>query len=67
MAAAKPDKIVLMKNSTLKYMQQGLQAGDYKGEVEVIEDPLEFYSNIEHTLAAGDLVVMQNDWTDNYL
>lgn len=65
-AAAKPDKVVLMKNSVLKYIQQGLEAAQYKGEVEIIDDPLEFYSNIEHTLAAGDLVMIQNDWTDNY-
>lgn len=65
-AKAKPDQVVLMKNSVTKYIQTGLENGDYQGEVKVEADPLEFYTNLEHFVAAGDLVLMQNDWTDNY-
>jgi UDP-N-acetylmuramoyl-tripeptide--D-alanyl-D-alanine ligase len=65
-AKAKPDKVVLMKNSATRYIQQGLQTGDYQGEVTVEADPLAFYTNLEHFVAAGDVVLMQNDWTDNY-
>jgi UDP-N-acetylmuramoyl-tripeptide--D-alanyl-D-alanine ligase len=65
-AAAEPDLVVLMHNSVTGYMQEGLQKAGFKGEVRIENDPLDFYSNLKHFVAAGDLVVMQNDWTDNY-
>jgi len=65
-ANANPDVAVLMQNSVAPLIQEGLQAGDYKGDVQVEQDPLEFYTNLKHFVAAGDLILMQNDWTDNY-
>jgi len=65
-AAAQPDMVVLMQNSVTKYIQEGLAKGEYAGEVYVEADPLHFYTNLEHFVAAGDVVLMQNDWTDNY-
>ncbi len=63
---AHPDTVVLMQNSVTSYIRQGLEAGGFGGVVRIEEHPLEFYTNLEHFLARGDLVVMQNDWTDNY-
>jgi len=65
-AAAKPDVVVLMQNSVTDYIRKGLEAGKYKGEIRIEENPLDFYTNLEHFVAAGDVVLMQNDWTDNY-
>ncbi|MDB5176284.1 MAG: hypothetical protein JWM81_1142 [Candidatus Saccharibacteria bacterium] len=65
-AEANPDMVVLMKNSVTGYIKAGLAEKNYRGELRVEEDPLYFYTNIGHFVAAGDLVVMQNDWTDNY-
>lgn len=65
-AATKPDKVVLMGNSVTNYIRAGLRAGDYEGEVEVEDDPLAFYTGLEHLVAAGDIWLLQNDWTDNY-
>ena len=65
-AAAAPDKVVLMQNSVTPAIQSGMETGGYKGELVIEDDPLNFYTNLEHTVAAGDLLVMQNDWTDNY-
>jgi UDP-N-acetylmuramoyl-tripeptide--D-alanyl-D-alanine ligase len=65
-AASEADLVVLMKNSVTDYIKQGLKEAGYRGEVRVESDPLEFYSNLSHFVAHGDLVVMQNDWTDNY-
>ncbi|HVS58832.1 MAG TPA: Mur ligase family protein [Candidatus Saccharimonadales bacterium] len=65
-AAAAPDRVVLMKNSATKAIQAGLRKGGFKGKVDVENDPLEFYTNLPHYVAAGDVVMMQNDWTDNY-
>lgn len=65
-AAAKPDKVVLMKNSTTPHIRGGLKTGEYKGEVVIEDEPLNFYTNLEHIVASGDLILMQNDWPDNY-
>lgn len=63
---ANPDKLVLMQNSVTRYIVKGLEDGSYKGDLQIEADPLAYYTNLEHTLAGGDLVVLQNDWTDNY-
>lgn len=65
-AAAAPDIVVLMQNSVTDYISQGLAAGNYKGELRIEANPLDFYTNLNLFVAAGDLVLMQNDWTDNY-
>ncbi len=65
-AKANPDMVVLMKNSVTDFIKKGLKAGDFKGELRIEDDPLDFYTNLTHFVAAGDLVVMQNDWPDNY-
>jgi UDP-N-acetylmuramoyl-tripeptide--D-alanyl-D-alanine ligase len=65
-AAAKPDLVVLMQNSVTSFIVRGLEEAKYRGELQVKDNPLEFYSNLTHFVATGDLVVMQNDWTDNY-
>lgn len=65
-AAAKPDIVVLMKNSVTPNIQAGLTAGGYSGEIRIEDRPLEFYTNLEQFVTAGDVVLLQNDWTDNY-
>ncbi len=63
-AQANPDQVVLMKNSATDMIQHGMAS--YKGEVIIADDPLKYYENLELTLANGDIVLLQNDWTDNY-
>ncbi len=65
-AAANPNLVVLMQNSVTGYIQAGLVAAGYEGEVLVQADPLDFYTHLDHFVAEGDVVLMQNDWTDNY-
>lgn len=65
-ADAKPDKVVLMKNSVTAFIQAGLTAKEYSGEVVIEDDPLRFYTHLDQVIAVGDVVLMQNDWTDNY-
>ena len=65
-AAAKPDMVVLMQHSVTSFIQKGLEAGDFKGELLLESDPLNFYNNLSLFVATGDLVLMQNDWPDNY-
>ncbi len=65
-AAAKPDIVVLMQNSTTQHILKGLKEAGYAKEIRLEDDPLDFYSNLASFVAAGDVVLMQNDWTDNY-
>lgn len=60
------DVVVLMQNSVTQYLQQGLTQREWQGELRIESDPLEFYTNLEHFVSHGDVVMMQNDWTDNY-
>jgi UDP-N-acetylmuramoyl-tripeptide--D-alanyl-D-alanine ligase len=61
------DEVVLMKNSVTPYIEQGLEYGEFAGTLTIVEDPLGFYQQLDQRLAKGDLVLMQNDWTDNYV
>lgn len=65
-AKAQPDMVVLMKHSVTKDIVHGMSKGGFKGELKIEEDPLHFYNNFDQFIAAGDLVLMQNDWPDNY-
>lgn len=65
-AQAHPDVVVLMENSVRGYIERGLHKAHYAGDLRVEPHPLDFYTNLAHFVAAGDLVVMQNDWPDNY-
>lgn len=65
-AEAKPDVVVLMKNSVTQYIEAGLRNKNYQGEIRIETKPLEFYTNLDQFIAKDDLVLMQNDWTDNY-
>jgi len=65
-AEAKPDVTVLMHNSVCHIIESSLKHHGYKGELRIEPDPLHFYQNINYEIAAGDVVMMQNDWTDNY-
>lgn len=65
-AAAKPDMVVLMEHSVTPFIQKGLEKAGYAGELLLESDPLNFYNNLNLFVATGDLVLMQNDWPDNY-
>lgn len=65
-AKAQPDRVVLMQNSVTEWIKTGLVEEKFRGELIEQSDPLKFYSSLEHFLAVGDVVLMQNDWTDNY-
>ncbi len=65
-AKAKPDRVVLMNNSTTSSIQAGLFNEVFKGEIIIENEPLRFYQNLNLMFARGDLVLLQNDWPDNY-
>ena len=60
------DVVVLMQNSVTEHILSGLHKAKFKGHITIVENPLQFYTNLDQFVAAGDVVLMQNDWTDNY-
>ncbi len=65
-AKSAPDIVVLMQNSTTEDILSGMKVNKYGGEIIIQNNPLQFYSNLDQFVAVGDVVLMQNDWTDNY-
>ncbi|MBX6334449.1 hypothetical protein IRY61_03875 [Candidatus Saccharibacteria bacterium] len=65
-AEARPDMVVLMQHSVTEDIKKGLLDAGYKGELLIESDPLNFYQNLSLFVANGDLVMLQNDWPDNY-
>lgn len=65
-ANSQPDIVVLMDNSVRPIIQRAMESNGYKGNIIIEPDPLKFYTGLEHIIVAGDVVLMQNDWTDNY-
>jgi UDP-N-acetylmuramoyl-tripeptide--D-alanyl-D-alanine ligase len=66
LVAESADVVVLMKNSVTEFIKTGLAEKKFTGSLIEVDNPLEFYTNLEHFVAMGDIVLMQNDWTDNY-
>lgn len=60
------DIVVLMHNSVTEFIIAGLSEANFKGELLIMDDPLKFYKHLDQLTAKGDVVLMQNDWTDNY-
>lgn len=60
------DQIVLIRNSTTEHILKGLEDKKFRDEITIVDDPLNFYENLAAFAATGDLILMQNDWTDNY-
>lgn len=65
-AQAKPDMVILVQHSVTDDIAHGLRGGKYEGELIIEDDPLNFYNNLDQFVAADDLVLLQNDWPDNY-
>jgi UDP-N-acetylmuramoyl-tripeptide--D-alanyl-D-alanine ligase len=65
-AKAQPTEVYLMQNSVVDYVVQSLLASNYSGKLKVIDEPLQFYTNIENIVAKDDIVMCQNDWPDYY-
>lgn len=60
------DEVILMRNSTTSLIEAGLANRNFKGVLRKVDDPVEFYESFEHLVSDGDVIVLQNDWTDNY-
>jgi len=60
--------VVLVKNSVTPYIKEGLiNAGFNKENIFTFSSMMEAQNNLGKILRAGDVVLFQNDWPDNYV
>lgn len=60
------DLVVLIRNSVTPIIEAGLKEGKYKGKLLWFEDALECYNSLDSFTTPGDVVLLQNDWPDQY-
>lgn len=66
LAKASIEKIILIKNSVTPYIEQGLKEAEYKGEIIWFDDALTAFAALPYLTAKGDIILLQNDWSDQY-
>lgn len=66
LADAGIEKVVLMRNSVTPYIEEGLKAANFKGDLQYFEDMPKALTALVHMTASGDIVLIQNDWPDQY-
>lgn len=66
LAKAGIEKVVLIKNSVTGYIAQGLQESSYNGEIIWFDDGLIAFAALPHFTVKNDVVLIQNDWPDQY-
>ena len=60
------DQVMLIRNSVTPFMADGLKEKGFKGEVIWFSDGPAAYASLPQRTVSGDVVLMQNDWPDNY-
>jgi UDP-N-acetylmuramoyl-tripeptide--D-alanyl-D-alanine ligase len=66
LAQAKIEKIVLIKNSVTPYIEEGLKERKYEGDILWFDDALSAFAALPNLTVKGDVVLLQNDWPDQY-
>ena len=66
LAEARIEKVVLMRNSATPFIEQGLHEAKYAGEVIWFDDMLAAISALPHLTIPSDVILIQNDWPDQY-
>ena len=72
LARAGIEKVVLIRNSVTPFIEMGLQeeksrlGGQDQGEVLWFEKALDAFSALPNLTVKGDIVLLQNDWPDQY-
>lgn len=66
LAKAGIEKVVLIRNSVTPYIENGLKESKYEGEIIWFDDALTAFSALPNLTVSGDVVLLQNDWPDQY-
>lgn len=66
LARAGIEKVVLIRDSVTPYIEEGLKAAHFAGDVVWFDDMPQALSTLSHSTVSGDVVLIQNDWPDQY-
>lgn len=66
LAKAGIEKVVLIRNSVTPFIYEGLKNADYKGDVLWFDDALVAFAALPKMTVKGDILLIQNDWPDQY-
>lgn len=66
LAQAGIEKVVLITNSVTPWIEAGLNENSFGGEILWFDEALDCYNSLPHMTVAGDVVLLQNDWPDQY-
>lgn len=66
LAQAKIEKVVLINNSVTPFIERGLQAAHFSGEIIWFPTALEAFAALPQMTVKGDVMLLQNDWPDQY-
>ncbi len=67
LARAGIEKVILVRNSVTPFIEKGLQEGQYKGEVMWFDKAPDAFAALPSLTTSGDIVLLQNDWPDQYV
>lgn len=60
------EKVILIRNSVTPYIEEGLKENNFTGEILWYENAHMAFSALPVLTAKGDVVLLQNDWPDQY-
>lgn len=60
------ENVILINNSVTPHIEKGLQQENYSGKLTKFDDALLAFSALPNMTVSGDVVLIQNDWPDNY-
>lgn len=66
LARAGIEKIVLIRNSVTSFIAEGLREEGYVGDTPWFDDMPAALAALPHLTVRGDVVLIQNDWPDQY-
>ncbi|HTR19191.1 MAG TPA: UDP-N-acetylmuramoyl-tripeptide--D-alanyl-D-alanine ligase [Candidatus Paceibacterota bacterium] len=66
LARAGIEKVVLVKTSVTPFIEQSLRKAGFHGEVLKFDDMPKALEALQHMTVSGDVVLIQNDWPDQY-
>lgn len=66
LAHAGIENVILIRNSVTPHIERGLQEADYGGKVLWFDEALQAFAALPHLTVKGDVVLLQNDWPDQY-
>lgn len=67
LARAGIEKVVLIRNSVTPFIEKGLQEGRFKGELMWFDKAVDAFAALPSLTVKGDVVLLQNDWPDQYV